>query len=83
MVVSHAPSQAGVGQLAEVLQAAQPGELDGVLDVLGRQPVLAGEPPEQRLVLVNQVAPGRSIPLPDPADKLGRIAGPRERTGCR
>ena len=48
---------ARIGELIDVLQAAQPGELDGVARVFGRQPAPAGKPPQQRLVLLDQGAP--------------------------
>jgi hypothetical protein len=50
-------SPTGIGELVDVLQAAQPGDLDGVAPVFGRQPAPAGEPPQQRLVLLDQGAP--------------------------
>jgi hypothetical protein len=59
-----------VGQLVDVLEAAQPGELDDVGRVVGRQPVLPGEPPQQRLVPVAQIAPGRLVSGPDPVNEI-------------
>lgn len=73
----------GVGELADMFQAAQPGELDGVGRVFGRKPVLAGEPPKHRLVLVTQFAPRRLISRPDSVNKGFRVMGGGLRYGRR
>src|SRR5262249_31754725 len=63
----------GVGQLVDVFQAAHPGELDDIGGVLGRQAVLAGQPPQQRLMLIAHLAPGQLVPGPDPAYQVLRV----------
>src|SRR6516162_6339481 len=76
----------GVGELVDVFQAAQPSDLAHILCVLTRQPVLAGDPAQQRLVLIDQLAPGKSIPAPDALDQFRRIVGERiidDRFGIR
>jgi hypothetical protein len=71
-----------MGELVQVLEAAEPGLLDNIVYVLARQPVPPGDPPHQRLVLADQLAPGRGISGSDTFDELSRIAG-EHRPDCR
>jgi hypothetical protein len=62
-----------ISELVDVLQAALPGELDDVIDVLGRQAALTGDPAKQRLILITHIAPDRLVSRPDSPDKLYRL----------